>query len=495
MTTVSIRHPKLQVTLLKNVGRQPQARGMPMSVRFSGQAAVVDLTPYVGEQGSVRTSKTLHEPAGTFSLTLTDMINEDGQDSLYGLLEPMDVIHIRIIGDAYKSAASGGTIPVMMRGFISEVRRQESMGADGKPQRSVVISGQDFGKVWQQMNIFLMPSSPKDSSSLITSFPFFAQFGLALTVQPVEDFLQEVVDKVINPYLNSMRKQQDTGIGTVDPIINFTTDIQVNDANVMVYGLGGWSGGTIYSMLMQYLDVGPFNELWVDDREAGPVIVYRPNPFFAADGTLILPRRDGDPVGVVELDRSDVVSLIAVRSDQDVANYYWIDAPRISLVTPENLRLSAFSNDINSVFVTDYPNVNPNLYGTRRLTEQTQLGNRTEANKGGGIPTGKDNSAATASMIEWISTRRKQLIAQNRDNVVLERGSMRLKGNEKLRAGKYILLTHGNMKSLYYIVGVQHDFVPFGSYTTTVQFERGTGFIDRVQQNSPYYSELVQGQS
>jgi hypothetical protein len=40
---------------------------------------------------------------------------------------------------------------------------------------------------------------------------------------------------------------------------------------------------------------------------------------------------------------------------------------------------------------------------------------------------------------------------------------------------------------------VQHDFVPFGGYTTTVQFERGTGFIDRVQQNAPYFSELAQG--
>lgn len=494
MTTVSIRHPKLQVTLLKNVGRKTHelATGVPTSKRFDGQAAVVDLTPYVGEYGSVRTSKTVHDPAGTFSLTLTDMINPDGQDSLYGTIEPMDAIHIRMIGDGYKAAANGGIIPIMMRGLVTEVRRQEGMGADGKPQRSVVISGRDMGLIWQQMEIFLMPNSPQANSALITEFPFFAQFGLALSVQPVEDFLQGVVDKVINPYLDSMRKQQ--GAGTVDPIINFTTDIHVNDANVMVYGLGGWNAGTIYSLLMQYLDVGAFNELFVEDRESGPVIVYRPNPFFAADRKkFILPSKEGYSVGVVDLDRPDVVSLTAVRSSDDVANYYWIDAPRVGLNAPENLRMSAYAGDPNSFYVQDYGNVNPNLYGSRRMVSATQLGGRGETNTGNGIPDGPENTASDTSAIGWVTTRRKQLIAQNRDNVVLERGSMRLKGNEQIRAGKYILLTHGNMRSLYYCVGVQHDYVPFGGYTTTVQFERGTGFIDRVQQNAPYFSELAQG--
>ncbi len=71
---------------------------------------------------------------------------------------------------------------------------------------------------------------------------------------------------------------------------------------------------------------------------------------------------------------------------------------------------------------------------------------------------------------------------------------MRLKGNEEIRAGVYLRLEHGNMESDYYVVSVDHEYLPFNSYTTSVNVERGTGFIDRIQQdgNSPYYSEMVQ---
>jgi hypothetical protein len=72
---------------------------------------------------------------------------------------------------------------------------------------------------------------------------------------------------------------------------------------------------------------------------------------------------------------------------------------------------------------------------------------------------------------------------------------MRLKGNEALKAGSYLNLAHGNMLSAYYVTAVTHDFVPFGNYFTEIDFERGTGFVDRVLQTfgqqSPFYSELV----
>src|SRR5689334_2922719 len=122
--STSIRHPDISLRLLKNVGRTTIDRNVPVSERFSGQKTSIDLKPFLGEHGSVQVSKNIREPAGSFVITLTDMVSVDAQDSLYGLIEPMDVVEIRIAADAYKSVAQ---IPIMMRGFVSEITRDEAM--------------------------------------------------------------------------------------------------------------------------------------------------------------------------------------------------------------------------------------------------------------------------------------------------------------------------------------------------------------------------------
>jgi hypothetical protein len=45
-----------------------------------------------------------------------------------------------------------------------------------------------------------------------------------------------------------------------------------------------------------------------------------------------------------------------------------------------------------------------------------------------------------------------------------------------------------------YCYSVRHEFQPFRSYTTTVLFDRGTGFVERAKRgngaDAPYLSEL-----
>ena len=62
---------------------------------FTNADASIDLTPYLGVGGSVRTTKGIREPAGTFSLSFPDQMHKTLGDSLYGLIEPMDMIEIR----------------------------------------------------------------------------------------------------------------------------------------------------------------------------------------------------------------------------------------------------------------------------------------------------------------------------------------------------------------------------------------------------------------
>jgi len=501
------RKPGLLVTLKKNVSRTTLDGDTPVSIRFSGATQSVDLTPYIGENNGVRVSKSVRDPAGSFSITMTDQLYYQDTtsygDSLYGLIEPMDSIEIRMTGNAYKSAV-GPTAqpPMMMRGFVSRVEITETMGADGKPQRTIVVSGQDYGKILQMMQVFYMPGVPSSDASYMTSFPFFAQFGVGNSIMPASQFVTQLFAKVINPYISNMRENASAASCSA-PLVSITPDIIVSGGQVSPYGNGGWQGGTIYGLLMSLGDIGTWNEFFIEDREDGPYAVYRPNPFYAVDNTPLFTFPSGKfPVSNV-IGRADVVSITAARSDANVANYFWVDCPRFNLNYEPTLRMVAVQANqtpqpgapLQGPYVTGYPNVDPALYGQRKMWEQTNQGGNAETDNGNGTANGTPRFANQTDLSGWITQRRIDLIAQNKDNIVFETGTMRLKGNEAIKAGTYIQYKPGNVPAFYYVVSVEHDFAPFGSYFTTVQFERGTGFIGRVQQDagsaSPYLAEMV----
>jgi hypothetical protein len=488
MKRIPVRHPGISVKLIKNVGRSLLSGSAIVSERFAGQNRIVDLEPFLSERSRITVSKSVREPAGGFSLTFIDRIDEGAEDSLYGLFEPMDLVEIRM---ASKSAADGSEIPIMMRGFISRVQRRRSMGDDGKPMRTITVTGQDYGKIWQILQVFFLPNLP-DVGNMITSFPFFARFGLSMQTMRADEFVSEIFAKIINPYITEMGGQGG-GDSTSTALMKITPDIEIVDGIVSPFGTGNWRGGTIYSLLMENCDVGPWNELFIEDRDDGPYVVYRPNPFMAADGkTFIQPLKKVPDI--IAITSEDVVSQDDERSDEHVANYFWVDAPRFALNRTEVLRAMTYQGDPSTFFIQDYGNVNPKLYGTRKMWEQTMQGGLGETDSGNGTPAGGGRQITDASATAWINARRKVLVEQNKDNVLFESGSMRLKGNENIRAGTYVRIIQGSMEPDYYAVSVQHDFVPFDGFYTTVNYERGRGFIERAMQGggaaSPYWTEL-----
>ena len=501
MKPIPIRQPGLSVILRKNVGRATLDGKLPVSQRFAGQNKTINLTPFIGEQGRVVVRKSVREPAGSFTITFGDQIS-DADDTVYGLVEPMDVIEIRMAGDAYehpKSASTGNarpaSLPIMMRGLVSRVHRHEGMGQDGKPQRFVTVSGQDYGKIWQILQIFNSPYVDP-TANLITSMPFYAQFGQALNTNYAEDFVKDVFKQVINPFIDKMREQATGSDKSTSPLMNISTEgVEISDGIVSPFGIGGWAGGTIYSLLQEHCDTGAWNELYIEDRESGPVVVYRPNPFIDLSGTEYVMPMKVEPK-FVPITRTDVVSIDVERSDEHMANYFWVDAPRFALNYGESSRQFAYMAKPEEVYLQNYGNVSPKLYGIRRMWEQTQQGGRDEKSNGNGTQAGSARTISENSCIEWMNKRRRQLVAMNKDNVILESGSMTLKGNEALRAGTYARLSHGGMVSDYYGVAVTHDYVPFQRYITQLDFERGTGFADRVAREggkqSPYWGEVAE---
>jgi hypothetical protein len=249
----------------------------------------------------------------------------------------------------------------------------------------------------------------------------------------------------------------------------------------------------MYDLLRKYLDIGAWNELFIDEREAGPTVVFRANPFLAVDGKTKIQADAPDPV-VVDLPAADVSAMNVERSDSDVPNYYWVEASAFFLVGQNFTHMLWGIDGANSAInLTNYQNSDSKLYGERLMKVATVMGQD-------GLTTlrsGQDaafTKARDLSMIDWITSRRNILAESNKDNVLLERGMMRVRGRPDIRPGMYVKLQRGGMEALYYVIALQHSFQALESFTTTLIVERGLGFVERAQRgggaDSPYLSEL-----
>jgi hypothetical protein len=273
--------------------------------------------------------------------------------------------------------------------------------------------------------------------------------------------------------------------------------------------------GTLWDILRQFLDVGPWTELFIEDRPdniadpkrpGGVVLVYRNNPFKDLDpaGGFIMPTPI--PPDTLTISDVDIIGINCTRSDANVASYFQVNMPRFGLIDAGAMALTAQSSDPNSFLLSNYPNATPKLYGMRFMEANTELGGadgaggRVDGQRAERIAAGKKSAAM------WIDQRRADLMAMNKDNVVFESGTMTLRGRATLRPGMYLKVRHGpqsaenvSLKPFSwecYVVSVDHRMIPFQGYVTIVTFERGTGFAERIRRaggaESAYLAEWNQ---
>jgi hypothetical protein len=298
-----VRNPRIQVLLHKVVTRTSatgnvsaqSGSGAPFGFASSSASTpgpsqtdsalnIYDLTNWLGEGSAVRVQKSVRDSAGAFSIDFVDQLQGGLQDTLCALIEPMDMFEIRFAGDAYRYAgASGQQLPIIMRGLVSDIERTMAMGSDGKPRRAIHVTGHDYQKILQLIQIFNMPVPP-DVANLITSFSLFSKYGQDLNVQNTTDFLTQVFNLIVNPYIAGM---QQAGATSGAALSEVALDVQVPNALVSI-ALGQFSSGSVQDLIQAYLDIGPFNEFFIEDRDAGtwgpagPYHVYRPVPFLGA---------------------------------------------------------------------------------------------------------------------------------------------------------------------------------------------------------------------
>ncbi|WP_293372290.1 hypothetical protein [Nevskia sp.] len=488
--------PRVSVVVRKRVERRNG-----VSTRISGRTRIIDLTPLLGDVGGVQTHKDMHEMSGTFSITIPDQPERGSGgivDSLYGLIEPMDYVEIRFARspEEYATANLPDGLPIVMRGFVNSVRRAESL-ASGTPARTLTIEGHDYGKIVQIANLLPL-ASYATNQDYQSSFPIFTELGLNPVGLSANKFVGTLVDRVMNPFLLMMREVAiapgDTGPVQV-PLIS--SDLRVFGAAVAPYGALP-PEFRVLDYLDQWCDLD-WNELFMDDRAAGPTLVYRPKPYLRLDGQKIQDvetpfalNADNRPLVLADV---DVISSRLERSDHDVANFFWVKAPRAFLVESRTLTYNTYSASAGSPPLQDPdPNCDPAIYGLRPLQRETQQASAALIGRNPADETETPRLDFETELNAWMTRRRMTLADLNRDNAVFESGSLSIKGNERIRPGNFFDLTRGDLRARYYAHAVSHSFQPFRSFTTTVQVERGTGFYERTRlQSGPAFAENPRG--
>lgn len=476
--SIPVETPEIEIRVYK-------LTGMNRGEAYRGAAAVLanfDLSQYLGEAGSVRTTKSLHEPCGGFSISFADRIQQDMLDTIYALVEPMDMVEIRM------RRAPGGTgrLPLVMRGFVSKVRRVETLAQDGTPQRTVVISGQDEGKLW--MIHQLLPETIYASQSpYMDTFSLLAAVGIQVGVMPVADFMQQLVEVVMNDKVAAL---QAFATAYVPP---FIPDISVPQGLVVPSLVQPFRKGPFWNLAELVAD-RPWNELWVESTEDGPVVHFRPVPYRDLGGAYIMPGA-ADP-GWIYRDVEDVVSWDAERTDTRVANFYFVPPGGAAFDTNAQANVATLQD--GSLQDYEYGNSARDLFGLRKMETVTRLLPDSVTQPPNRYPPG-ERMAAGQNVIDWHKERALQLKAFNRDNVALEDESLTLKGSEELKVGRYISITRGQIPNAglvteAYVTKVDHAFMPMRTWTTTILAERGNGFLNRdAMASSPYWAEGARG--
>lgn len=503
MAKLAQAHPQISLRLYKTISRKTVDGQSAVSARYQGKEEFIDLAPFLNDASSVRTSKSVREPSGAFSITFADRPHDSVQgaaasaslsalETVYGLVEPMDMIEIRMWGGV---GSKPDKLPIKMRGFVSDVQRVQVMGQDGRPQRQVTISGQDYGKIWQMFQVIHL-AAYAEGKALLTNFALWDLYGLkAVNTMPAADFVKSMVEKIVNPFISELMPENS----------QLPKKLTAGDAVSVKHGVVNNSyqsmQGSIYDILKFHGDVGIWNELYVEDTEDAVNVVYRPVP------ALKLAKKEGDedaksrkiqddapdPV-VVDIPDSQIRSLTSARSDSSVANFFWVRNARYDLIDDQQRQLQSIPAGDSRVSLKDYPNAAIKYYGTRPMYAETQQGDDGVKNAGSGQDAATQTKRSKL-MEAWIDKRRRLVIEMNQDNVVLERGSASIKGGLSIKAGNYAKFQTGNLEFLGYVVQVDDEFLPFQSYTTTLAYERGEGFVTRARMEggaqSPWFAEMA----
>lgn len=472
---VKVYRPAYQVTLTKLIRRS----GEGVAERYSGADRTTDLTPFLSEGGAIKVVKAIMEPAGAFTIAFADQPDPSILDTLYARIEPMDMIEIRGSREPHKTA--GQQLPLLMRGFVSSVRRSEAIGSEGTPQRFITVMGQDTGKMFLIQRLFWEAIYAEGSNPYLDVYRLQAATGIEPAFLPVNEAMKQLVERVLNPKIAQMAAYADRAV----PALRFRGTVAQGlvSPNLIAPFQGAYWG------LVQLMADAPWNEVFVEDEEEGPVLIFRPTPYKDIRGAYIMPGA-ADP-GTIELDADQVVSMDVGRSDERIANFFYVPPGASMIDASQAVAVASIAS--GEPFDTNYGNNKPELYGLRKMDSESRLLPETIGALPAQLPAAEAQRAASG-IVQWHIERARHLRDMNRDNSVLEEGSATVQGSETVKPGRFLRLTRGDLVAEAYVPRITHNISPLDGWTTNIMLIRGMGFLERLRMDgSPFWKEGRRG--
>lgn len=432
----------------------PIAQVIYHPVLSGGRAA--DITHWFGDQCTIRTSKGIFEPYGTWSITFLD--KRMGGSSVYANLSPMDAVEIKIAHDGSQAPRT------VMRGFVSQVRREESLGGDGKPVRRVTVSGQDVGKLWTTLSLYLNPLvSDKDAMKVVAGLgPIYKYLGENVKDMPGTELLAKFTE------LMNADLQKIIAGTSLDMTL---TPAGEGEGDVAAQVLQSMNDVTYYQFLQHNLDAGALYELWMDDPGEGAVSVRWRDLWSDGQGG--------------SYNEDQIQSASVSRDDSRVSNWFWY-WPRVgALLDMKDMQNEARRVGTGPQSALDHHWCAEKFFGFRKLEVQSAMlppGWATKADE----RSKEANISGRPGFTEWVARQTEKLKNMNKDNVRLENCTMRVSGDETARPGLWHTFSKSGATFRYYAVKVEHEFNFWGGYFTTIHGMRG----ERWSGDGTYLPEL-----
>lgn len=431
--------------VLFNAGSLSNARfdqhKIKIKVTIYHNSEVHDVTPYIMQ---LKTHMGLGEASGRFTLLLTF---QKRWDKLIHQQDYVEIQFSRYLPDP----------PVMMRALVSNVRRTRMMDDSGKLHRAITINGENYGKLWKNYQINYLVSQPGQTNpegidtdpAIGLMFPQLTEnYGIGAEnisgpVAPA-DLMKGVTDKMVNAQIRAMQ-QVNPQMPFLKLIPTVLPDYKINWLQIQQVQ------GTAFSLVQQFGNA-PWCEWIIDDFTDGPIFFYRNTPFKNKDGQLSLAESlpDKDYFLHPEISDIDIIEEDIGRSDNEVYSYFFtypstflIDQTAFKAYAIRAQNIDSIAAESNKEKITN-PHVElDNLY--RYGFQMLQLGSPA-------IQTDRFDAGLMLSL-----KMNKWLVDSFNWAPAMLNGTMRMKGNEHMRIGRYFSNT--STQEEYYIESVDHDIV------------------------------------
>lgn len=407
-----------------------------------------DMSPHILQ---VKTHMAMGEASGRFTLLLNF---KKRWDKLIHAMDYVEISFSRYLAEA----------PIMMRGFVGNIRRTRLIDGSGKLHRAFTVNGENFGKIWsnyyieylvqqigQQLqgldvnatmfNPQLLANMLTENYGILSSDAYGGSIGTG-------DLIQGFLDKMLNPYLDVL-KQTNPMIPNLIPQINVLHDYQIVNGSLIQQV----QEQSVFQVLGQFGN-RPWCEYYIDDFSNGPVLFFRNTPFKDEKGDLIFPESNptSEYYSHPEINDTHVIEEDVGKSDNEVYSYFFT-YPAVSPFAQVDARAAILGNtDLTIEQESDTSNIsNPHVelenlyrYGFKSLTIPSNS-----------IPLEASDTDLSMSTLIVAQKMNRWLTKAFRWSADMKNGTMKVKGNEHLRIGRYF--TQTSTQEEYYIESVDHE--------------------------------------